>query len=1412
MRTLLPPESADACVEPFGITTLPVCKARLWHRRACRILQSLAVIAGLAAASAGASAQTGFGAVAIGASNTVSVAVTATASGTVANVEVLTLGASGLDYAAAAGGTCTAASLTASQQCSQPVTFTPAYPGSRPGAVVLLDSSKNVLGTTYLSGTGSGGLGIVIPGTAQTIAGDGRWQDTFVGDGNQAIKAELFLPSAVALDGLGNIYIADSNHNRIRMVCAGTTATIAGTTCTAAGVISTIAGVSGSAGYSGDGSKSTSVGVELSLPSGLVIDGAGNLYISDSGNNVVRRISAASGVITTIAGTHTAGFSGDGGPAVSAQLDQPFGLAIDSNANLYIADINNDRIRAICAGAGNLFGASCPAQGDMVTVAGSGTSGFSGDGGQATSAELNGPFAVAIDPSGNLFIADTQNNRIRAVCGSATSKILGTACTAAGVISTITGNGTGDFAGDGGAATAAEVNSPSGLTFDPAGNLYVADTQNFRIRKIDVATGLILTVGGNGSADYGGDGGAATIAGIHGPYGLALDENGNLLVADYFDQRVRMIQSNLSVVTELTPVRQGDTSAPTPITVENDGPASLGLTTIVAGTNVAIDPVTTTCTNGESLAVNQQCIVGAEFAPASTPSLSGNQVESGNIDVNDNTVSGTVGSNSPLVIQVTGTATPVNATTVVLNSSPNPSTFNQSVTFTATVTTGAGTGALTGTVTFYDGATKLQSGVALNGSDVATFKTSALTVGLHSITAVYSGDSGHFAGTSSPLTQIVNEVTTATVTSSANPSALNQSVTFTVTVTSTGGGVTPDGTVTFMDGTVALGTVTLSAAGTATYSTATLAEGLHDITVIYSGDSSIYVLGTTSNDLKQDVLAGSTVALTSTPNPSTYGIGVTFTATVTANGTVIPTGTVNFLDGAKQIGSATLVGTTGVTTFTTGSLAVDSHSITAYYVGNTTDGPGTSPPVTQVVNKADTTTGLAASPTTGIAGKPVALTATVAVKIGSATVTGTVTFTDGSTTLGSASVAANGTATLNQSFAPGVHSIVATYSGDGNDNASASTALPLTVNQATTQVMLTSSASPALVLSAVTFKAVVTGNGATPTGTVSFVIDGTSAGTATLDATGTASFSDSGLAVATHTVVAKYSGDTNDAGSSSSSLSQVITAIPTTTDLGLASTGGSSPQVILVATTLAATGPVPTGTITFTSGGTVIGSTALDSSGVATLSPDLAPGTYSIVASYGGDSLHSPSASAAVSVSSKAVGFSITVDPPKLSLVSGQNGTVTVTVTATSGFSDSIGMGCLTLPAAVNCHFSANTLKVGSGQTQTVQLTIDTNAPLSGGGSASAARPGSGGLSLAGLFLPVSLFFGGLLWRFRRRSAAALVAALALFLAGAVALSGCGGGFTQVSAAPGTYTIQVGGVGSGSNTSHYQNVVLTVTK
>lgn len=255
-------------------------------------------LAAVLLSSVGAEAQSQFGSQPVGAmAGAQNVTVTAQVAGIVANVEVLTLGVIGLDFAKGAGAlNCENATLALGATCTESVTFTPAAPGVRLGAVVVLDSNSNVLGTTYLSGTGLGGLGVLVPGNVLVVAGDGIYKGSVL-DGNPAALASLYLPTSVTLDGAGNIYIADSLHNRVRKVWAAT------------GLISTIVG-NGNPTYTGDNGPAPDA--TLSTPSGVALDGAGNLYIADTGNNVVRMISASTGIITTVAGTGAIGSSGDG--------------------------------------------------------------------------------------------------------------------------------------------------------------------------------------------------------------------------------------------------------------------------------------------------------------------------------------------------------------------------------------------------------------------------------------------------------------------------------------------------------------------------------------------------------------------------------------------------------------------------------------------------------------------------------------------------------------------------------------------------------------------------------------------------------------------------------------------------------------------------------------------------------------------------------------------------------------------------------------------------------------------------------------------------------------------------------------------------------------------------------------------
>lgn len=1330
------------------------------------------------------------------------VTVTATAAGVVNQVEVLTAGVSGLDFAAGSGAsTCASGlSLAASGTCTQSVVFKPTAPGQRMGAVVLLDASSNVLGMAYLSGTGLGGLGVLVPGNVLPEAGVYR-QWTSTQDGIAATLANLDQPASVVLDGAGNMYIADSAHNRIRKVAAPVAPAIVG-------IISTYAGT-GDASYTGDGGSA--VKATLNTPSGVALDGAGNLYIADSGNNVVRKIVPSTGIITTVAGTGVAGYSGDTGAATSAMLDQPLGITVDAGGNLYIADTSNQRIRRVDAGTGIIT--TVAGNGDP-SGNGDGKGTFSGDGGPATSAGLSLPYAVAFDGTGNMYIPDSANNRVRMV-------------NTAGVISTFAGSAVAGYAGDGGPANAAELNTPSGVALDPAGNVYIADTQNTAIRKVNASSGNIETLVINGgSATLNLTSGKLGTVQIYAPIGLFVDGKGDVYFADYYYMLVEEILSNESVLNFTgTPVQAGAKSAPQTQTVENDGNAALDLTAMTPDANAAVDAAATTCSLTVSLAVDADCEIGAIFAPPLTlvfPAGATSEALDGNIDVYGNTINfPTDTEDFPLDIVLAGIATPVNATTLTLTSSKNPSVYGQAVTFTATVTAGATAGIPVGTVTFMDGAATLAANVPLNAAGVAIYTTTTpLTVGAHTITATYTAaQNTNFLPSSATLIQNVDEVTAISLTSSVNPSALNQLVTFTATVTiSGGGGVTPDGTVTFSDGATVLGVVPLGAGGVATYSTAALAIGVHPITAAYSGDAINDILGITSAVLNQDVQAVPGVTVASSLNPSVYGQAVTFTATVTGNGTIAPTGVVNFLDGGVKFATANLVGATGIATVTTAALAAGTHTITAVYLGDTNYSVLTSAAITQVVNKTNTSTTLTAVPNPGIAGLPVALTATVKIVAGAATITGTVTFTDGATVLGTVPLTAAGTATINPLLAPGTHTIVAAYSGDTNDNASSSSPLVVTINQATTTTTVTSAPNPSIVLFPVTFTAQVKGNGATPTGTVNFLADGVAMGSSTLDATGTATFIYSALTVGTHSITAVYLGDTNDAGSTSGAISQVVGTIPTVTDLGVSATTGANPATILVATVLnnyASSGttplPTPTGTVTFMNGTTVIGAAPLDSSGVATLVPNLPNGTFNIIAVYSGDAVHSPSTSNTVSVSSTAQGFNLTVTPPTVSVQAGQNVAVTVTLTSNNGFTDTIGLGCASLPSGVNCHFAQIAPNLPANGVENIQLTIDTNNPLGGGASAMNTRPGGRAVALAGLFLPLSLLFGLAWWRFRRRHALTLSAVLLLVLGGAAMLvSGCSG-FSQSTAAPGTYVIQVTGVGANSDITHYQNVTLTIT-
>ncbi len=488
------------------------------------------------------------------------------------------------------------------------------------GNLVIADSFDNRV-RVVAARTGTFYGAAMTAGDIYTVAGNGT--AAFSGDGGPATAAELFFPNATAVDGAGNLLIADFYNNRVRVVAA-TSGTFYGQAMTA-GHIYTVAGT-GSGGFSGDGGPATAANVgfpsavavdrlgnlvialpyvgrvrvvavksgtfysqamtagdiytvagnglvlesgntgktsnaELDSPTSIAVDGsgsgAGNYALLDYGQ--VRLVAGNSGTffgqamspgrIYGIAGNGRPGFSGDGGPATAARVGPPpGGVAFDGSGNVLLADSGNNRIRVIAAASGTFYGQPM-ALAHIYTVAGNGTAGFSGDGGPATAAELRAPAAVVADAAGNLVIADTGNNRIRAVAAS--SGTFYHQAMTAGDIYTVAGNGTYGFAGDGGPATSAELGNPQGITLDSAGNLVITDTGNERVRLVATASGTyygqavtggdIVTVAGNGLPGFLGDSGPATRARLNFPQSAGADGSGNLLVVDSGNGRVRKV-------------------------------------------------------------------------------------------------------------------------------------------------------------------------------------------------------------------------------------------------------------------------------------------------------------------------------------------------------------------------------------------------------------------------------------------------------------------------------------------------------------------------------------------------------------------------------------------------------------------------------------------------------------------------------------------------------------------------------------------------------------------------------------------------------------------------------------------------------------------------------------------------------
>ena len=736
-------------------------------------------------------------------------------------------------------------------------------------------------------------------------------------------------------------------------------------------------------------------------------------------------------------------------------------------------------------------------------------------------------------------------------------------------------------------------------------------------------------------------------------------------------------------------------TATTTAVASSPNPSAFGQTVTITATVTSSGGTptgTVTFMDGSTTLASNVAVNGSGQASFTTTSLAvGSHAIAANF-----TGSGSFANSSGTTTQTVNAA----ATTTAVSGSPNPSTSGQSVTFTATVTSTAGTP--TGSVTFLDGSTTLASNVAINGSGQATYATTALAVGSHTITANFTG-TGNFGNSSGTAAQTVNAaaiVTTTAVASSVNPSTFGQSVTLTATVTATSG--TPTGTVTFSDGSTTLASnVAVNGSGQATYTSSSLAVGSHTITASFTGTGGF---GNSSGTVAQTVnTAATTTAVAATPNPSSFGQSVTISANVASSGGT-PTGTVTFMDGSTTLVSNVAVNGSGMATYTTTTLAVGSHTITASFTGTGNFG-NSSGTFTQTVNTAATTTAVAATPNPSSFGQSVTITATVASSGG--TPTGTVTFMDGSTTLASG-VALNGSGQASfttASLAVGSHAIAANFTGSGNFGNSSGTTTQ-TVNAAATTTAVSGSPNPSTSGQSVTFTATVTSTAGTPTGSVTF-LDGstTLASNVAINGSGQAVYTTTALAIGAHTITASFAGTGNFA-SSSGATTQTVNSASTTTAVAITPNPSTFGQSVTITATVTSTGGTPTGTVTFMDGSTTLASNvAVNGSGQATYSTaSLAAGSHTITANFTGTSGFGNSSGTSVQVVNALATATTAAATPNPSTF-GQSVTITAMVSSTGGtptgtvtFMD--GSTTLASNVAVNgsglATYTTTTLSVGS--------------------------------------------------------------------------------------------------------------------
>ncbi len=626
---------------------------------------------------------------------------------------------------------------------------------------VAVDGSGNL----YIADTQNDRVRFVTAaGVIQTVAGNGSL--SFSGDGLNPQCGSLSGPVGVAVDASGNIYIADFINNRIREVVLSPTPTLV-----------TIAG-SGMAGFSGDGASPA--GAQLAGPLGVALDPFGNLYIADSLNNRIRMVTAgANPTITTVVGNGTAGFSGDGGSPLSAQLSYPTGVAFDASGNLYIADSQNHRIRQV------VFNATPT----INTVAGNGTPGYSGDGGSPTSAGLNFPTSVVLDGAGNLYIADYGNQRIRKVTFGANPNI-----------STLVGNGSSASTGAGGDPAVTPISNPFGIAVDAAGNLYISEIGNDRVREVLASTSSLITIAGDGTLAFTGDGGAATGASVGQPAGLVVDAGGNLYIASSAENRIRKITGAAPVAAPPTVSAGGNQTITLPATATLSGSAVPG----AAGATLAIQwsavsgPGTVTFGNPNT------AVTTASFSAAGAYTLQ-LTATAGTLSASSNTVVTVQPANKAPTVSAGANQTITLPASATLNGSATPGTAGAALTLQWSMASGPGT------VTFGSPTAAVSTAsFSVAGSYTLQLTATSGTLSASSTTVVTVQPANKAPTVSAGANQTITLPASATLNGSATPGTSGATVTVKWSV------VSGPGTVTFGSSTAAVTTASFSVAGSYT--------------------------------------------------------------------------------------------------------------------------------------------------------------------------------------------------------------------------------------------------------------------------------------------------------------------------------------------------------------------------------------------------------------------------------------------------------------------------------------------------------------------------------------------------------------------------------------------------------------------